>query len=399
MTITYITKTELANEDGVKNLDSDVRNALFNTLYTDHTYNPGPDDGTKAWFQDDGKHVRPVTLTTQIVELDKNATVDTTPFLNAIIMDDGGKDGSARELKVIDTSHTGNSVFVAMGNAGDTVRLHDDGNDTVYGGTGNDLISARHNTGNDSLIGGGGNDTIWGGVGQDTLIGGAGSKLHSGSLSGGYNILEGQGGHDTLYGGGGADTLSGSGGHDSLVGGTGSGQLVGGKWVHGQLLQTTGGHDTLVAGTGSGQTLQGGGGHDLITDLNSSSSPHYDTLIGSGGNDIIKGQQGDTLTETGGSNASNGSQFYLYGNNGASSTLQGGAGNDTFNIETKTGDVTINGGGGTDLVNLDQSSSKMSGPVTESGGVYTISFKDGQHIHVSGISEVHFTDGETLTGF
>ena len=217
----YYNKTELGNEDGVKNLDPDVKNALFSALYLDGTYNSkNPDDGKGAWFQDDDQDFRPVLPITQILELDTNATVDTshTPFLKAIIMDDAGitagsKDddgGSARQLTVTDVSHPGANIFVAMGNADDKVTLLDSGNDTVYAGTGNDFIDASGNTGKDS---------IWGGSGHDTLIGGAGSQLHSGSVSGGYNILQGQGGTDTLYGGGGADSLYGSGGNDSLVAG------------------------------------------------------------------------------------------------------------------------------------------------------------------------------------
>jgi Ca2+-binding RTX toxin-like protein len=387
MTVSYITKTELGHEDGVKNLDPDVKNALFNALYADGIYDPGkPDDGTKAWFQDDGNHFPGVSPITQILELDTNATVDTNPYLQAIIMDDAGGphgDGNARQLTVNDGSTPGAGTFVAMGNAGDTVRLHDSGNDTVYGGNGNDLIDARNNTGNDSLVGGGGNDTIWGGSGHDTLIGGAGKdELHSGSLSGGYNVLYGEKGNDTLYGGGGADSLYGGAGHDSLVGGSGSVQL----------LQGDGGHDTLIAGTGSGQTLQGGGGHDHIFDNNS--SPTHDTLIGGGGNDTITGQQGDYFQDTGPKGSHN--QFWLYGNSGETSTLQGGAGDDTFHIDTKIGNDTILGGGGHDIVDFDKRSINALEPgpdgIKADAGGFLVSFKDGQQIQISGISELHFTD-------
>jgi Ca2+-binding RTX toxin-like protein len=332
MTVSYLTKTELGHEDGVKHLDPDVKNALLNALYVDGIYNPGkPDDGTKAWFQDDGNHFPGVSPITQILELDQNAqTVDTNPYLKAIIMDDAGGphgDGNARQLDVTDgTPNAHNSIFVAMGNAGDTLTLHDSGNDTVYGGKGNDLIDARHNTGNDSLVGGGGNDTIWGGVGHDTLIGGTGrDELHSGSVSGGpANILYGGGGADTLYGGGGAD---------SLYGGTGA--------------------DTLIAGSGSHQLLQGNGGNDT---------------------------------------------FWLLDTSGANSTLQGGAGKDTFHIDTKVGNDTIIGGGGKDVVDFNRSIMELNpgDGIKVDGNGYTISFTDGhqitQQIHVSGISELHFTD-------
>ncbi len=60
------------------------------------------------------------------------------------------------------------------------------GDDTLSGGTGDDMI-----------IGGGGNDTLYGGKGDDSLIGGAGS--------------------DTLVGGTGDDTLTGGDGYDTFV--------------------------------------------------------------------------------------------------------------------------------------------------------------------------------------
>ena len=93
-------------------------------------------------------------------------------------------------------------------------------------------------------------------------------------------------------------------------------------------------------------------------------------------------------------------QFYLYaGGTGGNSTLQGGAGNDTFHIETNTGNDTIIGGGGHDVVDLDkQASTDLAGaPELNSNGSYTLVFDDGQHITVSGISSVHFSDGVKFT--
>ena len=54
MNVSYMTKTELGHEDGVKNLDPDVKNALFQALiYNDGIYDPGKDDGRTASFQED----------------------------------------------------------------------------------------------------------------------------------------------------------------------------------------------------------------------------------------------------------------------------------------------------------------------------------------------------------
>jgi len=55
------------------------------------------------------------------------------------------------------------------------------GNDTVTGGTEEDLISGL--SGEDSLVGGGGNDTIIGGGGNDTIVGGDGNDSLSGDGS------------------------------------------------------------------------------------------------------------------------------------------------------------------------------------------------------------------------
>jgi Ca2+-binding RTX toxin-like protein len=378
-TITYVTQSELNSKDpGVKQLDPAVRHALFNTLDNDGVYSVPKE---RAWLQEGDLQGHPQVSYAQILETTTNASITTDAALKAIIINDQGGAGHTLDVS------GGNDEFIALGSGGDTLTLHDSGNDTVFGGKGNDSIDASGSTGNDSLVGGGGNDTIWGGSGHDTLDGGAGKdQLHSGSVSGGFNILHGNGGDDTLYGGAGADSLYGGAGHDSLVGGTGSSQL----------LQSIGGYDTLVAGSGSGQLLKGGGGHDSISDNNSSLTPH-DTLIGSGGNDTITGQQGDVLRDDGPKGSQN--QFWLYGNSGASSTLQGGAGDDTFHIETNSGDDTIKGGGGNNVIDFDKlaSTDEVGAPHQNTDGSWTLVFNGGQqHVTVSGIADIHFTDNVDL---
>ncbi|MCW1917628.1 Hint domain-containing protein [Rhodobacter sp. KR11] len=83
--------------------------------------------------------------------------------------------------------------------------------DQIYGGTGNDQITALG--GNDSLYGGSGNDTLT--AGNDTLTS-AGDQLYGGL---GNDQLNGAGTADTLDGGDGADTLTGGAGNDILYGG------------------------------------------------------------------------------------------------------------------------------------------------------------------------------------
>jgi len=100
-----------------------------------------------------------------------------------------------------------------------TVWTHDDilveivkpseGDDAIYGGTGDDLINGAG--GNDALYGNAGDDTLNGEIGNDTLYGQAGDD----TLTGGE-------GNDTLVGGVGNDTLDGGAGNDVLDGGAGT---------------------------------------------------------------------------------------------------------------------------------------------------------------------------------
>lgn len=139
-----------------------------------------------------------------------------------------------------------------------------DGNDTIYGGAGNDTINGGE--GDDRIYGGGGDDSIRGRAGSDYLDGGAGE--------------------DSLYGDSGSDTLTGGTGNSSLSGGSG---------------------DDLLLGQGSNDVLEGGEGND--------------TLRGGAGNDTLYGHDGNDCLYGGAGNDE------LYGNNG-NDTLYGGAGND-----------------------------------------------------------------------
>src|SRR5262249_36903580 len=156
------------------------RGALFNSLYDSHVYDPGaPDDGKRAWVQTGTYAGGAVSPVIQVLEVTNSTTVKTDATLKAIIMDDAG----AHILTATARPNASNSIFVAMGNGGDTVALQDGGNDTVYGGTGADSI--RGGSGSDTLIGGAGNDTIVAGTGaHQLLIGGDGDDVLRDQLSG-----------------------------------------------------------------------------------------------------------------------------------------------------------------------------------------------------------------------
>jgi RTX calcium-binding nonapeptide repeat (4 copies) len=109
-----------------------------------------------------------------------------------------------------------------------------DGRDTVFGGTGVDVLcgdSGRDHlygrAGDDELNGNGGNDWLFGGAGNDRLNGNGGDDRLFGDV--GDDRLNGNGGDDRLFGNDGSDNLNGGDGRDTLFGGTGPDVLDGGK--------------------------------------------------------------------------------------------------------------------------------------------------------------------------
>ena len=101
-----------------------------------------------------------------------------------------------------------------------------DGNDTIYGGQGEEMLS-----------GDAGNDVLWVGRGADTVFGGNGNDAIHGGI--GAQILDGGTGRDTIRGGVGAQLLLGDAGRDRIEAGSGNQTLLGGA-----------GHDVFVAGQG-----------------------------------------------------------------------------------------------------------------------------------------------------
>jgi Ca2+-binding RTX toxin-like protein len=267
MAVSYLTKTELGqflHQNG-NHIEASVRSALIDSLEHSGVFNDSPGDTTRAWFESgpfSGGTSPPVV---QILDVSQSTTVETTPNLKAIILDDAGGE-------TLDVIGGDNDVFIAMGKGSDSVNLYDSGDDTVYGGSGNDGIHGGH--GNSSLFGGAGNDSIYGGTGNDTLIGGTGNDyLEAGS---GAQLLEGDAGNDFLKDlSSGHSTLSGGDGNDTLVGVQGDGFQGGdGKdvfWVYG-------------GASGANSTLQGGSGNDSF---HIQTHTGNDTIVGGAGTDTV----------------------------------------------------------------------------------------------------------------
>ncbi|GAB5404744.1 MAG: hypothetical protein Aurels2KO_29750 [Aureliella sp.] len=243
---------------------------------------------------------------------------------------------------------------------GDTVNhlYGGEGHDTLLGGNASDQLYGE--AGNDRLSGGGGVDALYGGAGDDHLDGGLGFDYLSGE-SGDDTLLGGEGmtgdslnggfGNDHLYGGSGKDSLQGGEGDDRVYGGAGDDTLRGGK-----------GNDTLVGEAGIDMIYGDEGDDILFGELESvveafaqSDSPvaPEDQLYGGFGNDVLQGsnkfdaifgEEGDdTIIHTGGNDI-------VLGGNGGNDTyvVRGTSGDDEFAAEfggagTPTEYVVLNG--------------------------------------------------------
>ncbi len=190
-------------------------------------------------------------------------------------LDDLLKWGAGRKSKY--KGSNGNDTF--YGGIGDDQIGGGNGNDSLAGGLGNDRLAGSN--GNDSLAGGDGDDRVSGGngndqmtgdAGADQMAGGGGNDLMAGGL--GDDLLKGDGGNDDMAGDDGNDRLSGGGGNDTLSGGAGNDELRG-----------EGGNDRLNGGEGQ-DILYGQGGSDTFVIAHTDA---VDTIVGfQGGSDKIE---------------------------------------------------------------------------------------------------------------
>lgn len=247
----------------------------------------------------------------------------------------------------------GNDQIVGASDSPDTL-LGGQGDDTIDGGGGNAADFLNGNLGNDLIKADGNNDQAFGEGGNDTLQGYANSlqvvshTLHGGD---GNDVLIGYvlkdpfnqqfGARNSLWGDAGDDSLvSSSPQPDDLHGGDGNDTLSTDGANGGDTLMGDAGNDSLLANA-TGDVLQGGSGNDYITDNFGNSS-----IDGGDGNDTIFyfGFRPETITGGAGDDT-------IYADrSGSPMSIDGGDGNDQIQIGTAQRS-TITGGAGDDFVN------------------------------------------------
>ena len=274
-------------------------------------------------------------------------------------------------------------------------------------------------TGAAALIGGGGSDTLvdssnsnfklgdtllaintqkitLSGIGIANLTGGAGNNSFDVSGWTGRGSLSGNGGADTLVATKDTSftldntTLSTTDGMTLALLNIGRANLTGG---------TESDSFTVSNWTGQGSLTGGGGNDSVIATKNANLTLSNSVLSGSDGlNLTLTGISSDTLTvsttntartinATGFSGASN-----LAGTGSALVTLQGGPGNDVFNLSNATGRATLSGGGGIDTLSATKNSSFT---LTNS----SLSSTDGLSASLTAIASANLTGGANNNTF
>ncbi|SLN19496.1 Hint domain-containing protein [Pseudooctadecabacter jejudonensis] len=229
------------------------------------------------------------------------------------------------------------------------------GDDSYVGSDGDDVVDEEIGTpdgqGNDTFFGGAGNDEIWAGTEDDTVFGGTGS-----------DTLNGQDGNDSVFGGQGGDTLTGEDGDDLLSGGTGNDTVTGGS-----------GDDTIVLeddfaddGAPGSETITGG----------ETGETNGDTLDGSDlTQDVTVTMTGDEAgTVTNGTGTATFSEIEQIETGSGDDTFFGGAGADSISTNEGDDQITISdgdtadAGSGDDVITLADTVGGPGDTITITGG-------------------------------
>ena len=283
--------------------------------------------------------------------------------------------GSNNTINTTANSSVTNFQDVVYGGAGNDTITAGDGNDLIFGGTGADTINAGN--GNDLIDGGTGADTMTGGSGDDTFIVDDVNDAVIEGLTGGTDLIIASVDYDLSTAsdpGGTGNTFNNNVENLTLV--MGSAAIIG----TGNNLNNT------IIGNENNNTLDGGAGND---DLDGGAG--VDTLIGGAGNDTYHVDDiGDVVTEANNSGADTIVSMvdWTLGDNVENLALTGSGnlkatGNTLANTITgNSGNNTLDGGAGIDTTVFSGSSGdlnnivgvKNGNTVTVTLGDYTMSF-------------------------
>lgn len=276
--------------------------------------------------------------------------------------------------------------------AGDDHVTTGTGNDWIDAGSGNDVISSA--SGDDRIYAGAGNDTVYAGEGANRVYGQAGNdfvslQLYSGALA------DGGTGEDTAelsrtYGNIAGVTFSVSGTKATLSDGTiltnferynvsfGSGNDVVDSVGSALGVNFAGlGGDDILLGTAGADKLDGGSGSDVLT--------------GGDGDDVILDILGKTNVIRSGDGADTVEIENWDDRHASSTTVDLGAGDDTFTLwgNGRFGKLNVQGGAGIDKVSIDLES--FSSGITFELSSYVSLFDS--RILIKGVEQVSLDGG------
>ena len=241
--------------------------------------------------------------------------------------------GQSYELKVVGPAFgvLAASAIVGSvldGGAGDDVLIGGNGDDRLIGGAGSDRATGGN--GNDIYVidgqgdllfedAGGGTDIVettashylYANIENLTQARGAGNIFAVGNeldnsiiassgdnlviAGSGNDFVQGGSGNDAIFGESGDDEITGDNGIDYIVGGSGSDRINGGSDA--DALYGEDGNDSIEAGFGFvTDILVGGAGDDVLRAISSEANPDYDLLDGGAGNDSYYVDTGADLT-------------------------------------------------------------------------------------------------------
>ena len=359
-------------------------------------------DGLKTYSLERWVNVENLTYTGTLASVLKGNA------LNNVI-----KANASSSVVVNDTLYGGAGSDTLFGYFGNDSLMGDSGNDSIDGGAGVDMMVGG--TGNDTFVldstsdrafeyANGGFDTIRSPVIKDlrlswttqveglTYTGTTVATLYGNKLSNAVSSTAAT--NDTLYGYEGNDTLDGGNGTDSMVGGVGDDQylvsttdvvlevagqgidaFVGAKTDIGlgsyattiENLFYTGTTGAAVKGNAMNNVVSGGSGNDTITGLDGD-----DSLIGGAGGDSLTGGNGnDDLYGGGVFNYTFDGDFVIPDT--VRDTLNGGAGNDWYFIDSDLDIISEATNGGT----LDRVFSSIDNSLTRYANVEALVLEEG----------------------